>query len=526
MSSFSITAPLVAGSEVDYAASVPENLRGRWIALWVAAPTHSKLTLWIEANAAPTDFPIKPWILRPFRQGRLQLAVLYVDPKANWLGVRIDDTTVRPTTIELNVKFLSKSAAWARLMVLVKPQVTLSALAGDPKALRGRLQDTLANDHRVPGNIWSYPLWVSLFDTWSEQRIEDLSTSAAELKPLRFLALVFHDASQSSTPLQATLDSFATSRYPIDGKVVYSKVAHEDLRNWADGYDYVAFLQAGEVFPPYAFAVASRFLHSHGYPAVVTADEDSLDTNGHRCDPVFKPVPNRALMMSGLLSRGLWLFRRDVLPEFSGQGKAWAETARLEAWFHQEESNPADVGLRIPHVLTHRRPDVRNAPPEAIAGIVSQHLARSGQTAEIASDRFPLYVRLQSQRPEKVTVVIPTAARNPHVLRCLTATLAKADWDPVEFVVVVSQMDELDDAQRRSLQPAFDDPRVNVLRCPIPQFNFSTANNWAIAQTESPFVCLLNDDIIPIEPDWLSNLMGNMADPRVAVVGAKLLHEI
>jgi len=55
-------------------------------------------------------------------------------------------------------------------------------------------------------------------------------------------------------------------------------------------------------------------------------------------------------------------------------------------------------------------------------------------------------------------------------------------------------------------------------------FNYSAINNFAIEHVSSEYLCLLNDDIEVIEPDWLSEMMSLAVRPGVGAVGARLLY--
>ena len=65
--------------------------------------------------------------------------------------------------------------------------------------------------------------------------------------------------------------------------------------------------QAGEVLPSHAVALLSEWAARLDRPAVLFADDDQLSRRGVRRRPHFKPQPNRALMLSGTLTRGVWL---------------------------------------------------------------------------------------------------------------------------------------------------------------------------------------------------------------------------
>ncbi|EQD66845.1 glycosyl transferase, group 2 family protein, partial [mine drainage metagenome] len=68
------------------------------------------------------------------------------------------------------------------------------------------------------------------------------------------------------------------------------------------------------------------------------------------------------------------------------------------------------------------------------------------------------------------------------------------------------------------------DPRVKILVYKDQPFNYSRLNNWAIAQSGSSILCLMNDDTEVITDDWLEKLVTRLQIPGVAAVGSMLLY--
>ncbi len=68
------------------------------------------------------------------------------------------------------------------------------------------------------------------------------------------------------------------------------------------------------------------------------------------------------------------------------------------------------------------------------------------------------------------------------------------------------------------------DPRARVVVLDVAEFNYSKANNFGASVSDSEILCLLNDDVEPIEPRWLEFMVGHLSDPHVGAVGAKLIY--
>ena len=222
--------------------------------------------------------------------------------------------------------------------------------------------------------------------------------------------------------------------------------------------------------------MAAGALARLGNPAMACADEDTLDPDGTRRDPHFKPRPNHALMLSGTLTRGLWLIRRDVLEAAPGDLAAgWAETLRLDLWLRLHEAGNVDTP-RLPHILAHRRTDAPAAPAAALAGIVASHLRRAGLPWR-AEPVFPVRLHPAPDAPApSVSILIASTLDRGHAVSCLPVILAGTAYPVFEMLIAVSQLRDLNPTQAALAARLQADPRVRVIHMQDAGFNFSTVN--------------------------------------------------
>jgi O-antigen biosynthesis protein len=522
MGSFSVKRRASLGSGPSYKGQLPPHLRGKWCAFWTPTRSTEIVQLRIIAEtgfARPTEK-----YLRSIRSAGIGVSLLYVPAGAQTVELTFYGAGTSKPTLDVHTIILGKAAS-ALLLLASHPGQFISALRGTKSKLPSRLRAVLANLAIQPNAPSSYSAWIKFFDSWSAERAKALLPASDHAQYKRVLAIVFHNARTPESDLHATLQSIAASYIPVEVRAFDA-----DRESLADvsaniPQHYVALIQAGEIVPAHAFALAAQFIAVLGNPPLLLADEDKLDDAGARQDPLFKPQPNHALMLSGTLSRGLWLIRRDVMTDLRPEAAAWAETVRLEIWLRLHESGVSRDTYRIPHILAHRRMNAQNAPPSALADVVAAHLARSGLSARTNADHFPLDVQILPTSFDKVSIVIPSAGRKQEVVKCLTGILTNNDWPDFEMILVISQWDDLEDQQRENLKGLYADPRVKILHYKTREFNYSAANNYAVAHATSRFICFVNDDVLPISSDWLAALMGHLSDPQVAAVGAKLLYE-
>jgi O-antigen biosynthesis protein len=502
------------------AVALPLDLRARWCLLRLpplgSDQARALFTLDLGDDAALT-------LLATAGLDGAPRLLVFIPPDASEARVELLGMPRPPPRLPLTVRPLSRASAAAMLFSRSPGRVLRAALGGGA-GWRRRVRAALAqgSGEALPE---SYGLWTMLFDHWSGSDIDRLLASPSRPCWPSILALVMCADGPETAAARASLDSLAAQAVPVRARVLAHGAPVAAALIGATE-PYVLILQAGEVLPRHAAALLGEWMVRNGAPSALCADEDEIAEDGARAAPLFKPQPNRALMLSGTLARGAWLFRRDWVATHAPEAAGWAEGLRLDLWLRLHEAGQAEETRRVPFVLAHRRPDVEQAPPEAITPVVDAHFARLGQPARVSADALPLRVRpvLPEARRRSVALVVPSALRAGHVRRCLRAVLKGTDHDALELLLVVSQSSPLDPEQRATLAAIGNDPRLRVLTLPVKRFNYSAANNFGARHTGAEFLCLLNDDVAPTAPGWLDAMLGHFADPGVGAVGARLLY--
>ncbi len=412
------------------------------------------------------------------------------------------------------------------LIMLRSPLRIAGATPGPWRRLPSRVRRAIATAEREANSPHSYGAWITLWDDWHGLAQEQLLASAYRPKWPRLSAVVFHRESDVAA-LAATMASLRQQCGFADLPVHTSDCDASAAAAFSQASgDYVAVLQAGEVLPAHAFAVLADQAARHDWPDMLCADEDLIGGDGRRHTPFFKPEINHALALSGILTRGIWLVRRVALTQLTHGLPGWAEATRLDAYLRLYEQQTPPRTRRVPFVLTHRRHDTGMAPDTILADIARQHLQRMGMASELPVPKLPLRWRMAvaPDRQPKVTLIVPSAAKSPHVTTCLRAVLQRTTYRQFDIVIVVSQDHPLEPSQQDILAPVLADPRARVVVLDVAEFNYSRANNFGASVSDSEILCLLNDDVEPIEPRWLEFMVGHLADPHVGAVGAKLIY--
>ncbi len=463
----------------------------------------------MRADTAPDGEP--PLMLRAVAGvAGLRIGLTFLRVGSRRLEVALHGST-RPPQLRLLLLPLPRPlAAAVAFMQDRQTFVTALRIAGGSPATRLR-QALLAVLVSRPSLQETYANWVTLFDEWTEYRVAGWRATADVLPALA--AVVYHAAPRSAA-LAATLASIDAQHHPLALVTTAGPGRASAIAQAAAAAPFVIVLQAGEVLPPHATLVLAADLAAS--PAdLLLADEDRISPGGRRSDPSFKPQPSLTLVCSGTLSRGVWAIRSALL---AGARTEWAETTRVHAWFQ------GGVSRRVAHVLTHRRSDAEAAPPDALKAVVDGGL-RSLRVAATASASFPLRLEWQNAARGRVSLIVPSRLRGAVQLACLHDVLARTQYPAFDMLVVVTQRGPLDRDQAQAAQRLEATGKARVALLDRASFNYSAANNVGVTQSTAEFLCLLNDDVSTLEPDWLGRMLAIMSAPAVGIVGAKLYYD-
>ena len=313
-------------------------------------------------------------------------------------------------------------------------------------------------------------------------------------------------------------------------------VAGERLDHWLEEWNeassgkgrgrgsWLVMLTAGTTLSEHAlYWLASEALH-HREARLVYCDHDALDGGNNRCKPFFKPDWAPELLRSTNYIGHAAAIRLDVVA--AAGGLALTDMGIDNHDLLLRASEPLDAkGIRHVHAPLFHEPilkgDVTEIVPCCALNPVEGQVRRLGIEAEVmprADGHYRVRYAVPKQRP-LVSIVVPTRDALEHLQPCIDSVLGKSTYDRFELIVVDNQSS--DPATLAWLEALEARPRVRILRYDHP-FNYSAINNLAAQEAQGDVLCLLNNDTEVITPDWMEEMLGHLAQPKVGVVGAKL----
>ena len=487
--------------------ALPEGAPGNWCRLIVEAESPgkwwAKYALWDSARG----HVVRQGFLGPARRRGThwqRSTMIYMPPASESLSVQLfgEGASLR----NVHIATLSRRAAFPRLLVHGLTSIPAAA-SGDTTGLAGRLRAVVGQSPARNAEAPPYELWVRLFDTWSAQDREDLMTRLQAMHLPPFGLAIAGASGATPDALRRTRESLARQWITAPAPPVLIEQPSDWLKCRTQ---WTGIIQAGEILPDHALACMSFAIVSRPALRFVCADTDEAvpaRPGWTRANPRFKPGPGPVLLPSGALTTGLCFFRaREAdlrgLPLDAGQARLQLATRLVTP----AEAAGNQAAHRIPLILTHTDPLAQAALLPATAKTSS-----AGQPGE------------PSLRPPSVSVIIPTAARAPHVLRCIRRTALLTDYPDLEIIVALSAAIENDWTQQEIVRALSRLPRVRVIDLALAGFNYAEAINRTAEQARGDYLLLLNDDVAPQEPDWLHRMATLLTAP-VRIAGARLLY--
>lgn len=295
--------------------------------------------------------------------------------------------------------------------------------------------------------------------------------------------------------------------------------------------EFVALLDHDDRLPEHALFCVAQAILEHPDAGLFYSDEDKIREDGSRFHPYFKCELNPELLLAQNMICHLGVYRRELLEAVGGFRAGFEGAQDYDLALRVLERLRPEQVRHIPRVLYHWRAiagstalsgDEKNYAAEAGRRAVREHLQRRGLRAEVtpapgAAD----FNRVRFALPEPaplVSLIIPTRDHAALLQTCLDSVLERSSYPAYEILVIDNGSVEPETAALFARLPG---DRVRVLRDDAP-FNYSALNNRAAREARGELLCLMNNDIEVLTPDWLEEMVSFAAQPDIGCVGARL----
>jgi GT2 family glycosyltransferase len=396
----------------------------------------------------------------------------------------------------------------------------------------------VATEFRFP---FPYADWVARLDTLSTTDISRINSQIASWTSRPQFRIVLDVRETGVAVASVTLESLRNQLYRdfectvvggVDNGASDMRVVPAvELSTWLETFNtplasapaaWVLHLRAGDVLPVHALYQWGSAISNQPDAVVIYSDDDEINVAGERVAPRFKPDWSLAHLRATNYLGNAVAVRADALASVGGLDEATCRHGLFDKILQVIDLKEENV-IHLPAVLLHNGDDDHADAAASEMHAVQRHLVRRGIAAAV-SPTLTGCRRIRYQLPTSpplVSIIIPTRDGLEILRRCVDSVLAKTTYARYEILIIDNQ--SRDPAALTYLHEIAAHPAVRVILFDRP-FNFSAINNFAAAEARGELLCLLNNDTEVITPDWLEEMVGNLLQDQVGVVGAKLFY--
>jgi glycosyltransferase involved in cell wall biosynthesis/GT2 family glycosyltransferase len=274
---------------------------------------------------------------------------------------------------------------------------------------------------------------------------------------------------------------------------------------------------------------------------LIYTDEDRMDDNGLRSEPVFKPEWSPALALSGLFPGSLGVLRRDRFMALGAFREPYTELPWLDVLLRLGDNLTSAMVAHLPLICHHARAsisreiDLADRSVEQARKALADTVRRRHWPAEPFLPETAHHRRLRFHQLRwsagvlknlPVTIVIPTRDRLHLLQECVELLDETVDWRHVKLVIVDDHSRDADAVRYLAAIQQRTDLRCTVVKTQDPHapFNYSRLVNAALPHIDTPLVLHLNNDVNALEQGWIEEMAGWFTQDDVGIVGAKLVY--
>jgi GT2 family glycosyltransferase len=299
--------------------------------------------------------------------------------------------------------------------------------------------------------------------------------------------------------------------------------------------DYLAFLGSADLLSEDALFWVAREIAHHPEVDLLFSDEDRVDPEGARLDPLFKSAWNQALMLSQNAFGQLGVYRREIVEKAGGLHSSYGAAQDHDLVLRCAERTIVENIRHIPRVLYHRRklssgadekPSDTPLVSKGTRQAISDHLERIGIRATVIQTAAgSCQVEYEVPQPQPlVSIIVPSTLSNAVAANCLTSVLMKSTYREFELLILVHSNNMSRATDTSGFARILADPRVRIIHYEDTQFNFSRICNLGERSARGSFLCFLNDDVEVITHDWLERLVSRVVLDGVGAAGPMLYY--
>jgi glycosyltransferase involved in cell wall biosynthesis len=286
--------------------------------------------------------------------------------------------------------------------------------------------------------------------------------------------------------------------------------------------DFIALFDHDDELTPDALFWIAKEINTYNNADIIYTDECKVDEQGQLSDYFRKPDWSPELLLNMMYTGHLTVYRKTVLVnKVGGFRSAFDFSQDYDLMLRASEQT--NHICHIPRILYHWRitqgsasqgdkPFARQTNLAALADAIQ----RRGIDADVIE--LPTANRVKLRHIDaRVSIIIPTDSFD-NLLASLESITNNTSYNNYEVVVVTNS------GLIQIMKDRYAFNKVKYVHYDLP-YNFSDKCNVGVEYASGEVVIFFNDDVRPLQPDWIENTIEYLWLPGVGGVSPKLVYE-
>lgn len=464
--------------------------------------------------------------------------------------------------------YLRKDSFDARLYLQLNPDLQ-KIYRDDYKAAANHFKRWGKKQGRMYLNVhqsFTYSEWIARFDVNDTCKLEKYRIELSNLTELPLLSIIIPIFNSNLRFLKASINSVFDQIYPnwelilVDDHSCCKKLSSflteiegsdrriRLVRRRENGHiseacnsglelvsgSHYAVLDHDDLLREHTLLRICQAINKNPNCKIIYSDEDKINHKEERTSPHLKPDWNPELLLSQNYICHVCFLETSFAKKIGGYRPGFEGCQDWDLFLRISESIHDREIVHISEILYHWRKSKhstaskisnKNYVYENSLKVIKEAWERRDIAVSVESVAIPNnYVRTKFLIPKilpLVSIIIPTRDNLEHLEKCINGLLHKTSYPKLEILVMNNDSKDYDVINY--LKKLRFSETCRVVDVPG-EFNFSKICNDGVKESHGEQILLLNDDVEPINTDWLSEMVAIANREEVGCVGAKLLY--
>jgi glycosyltransferase involved in cell wall biosynthesis len=338
--------------------------------------------------------------------------------------------------------------------------------------------------------------------------------------------LCIADDASTSIPLKKYLEKINTD--PQINVVFREKNGHiSEASNTAIELakgDFIVLMDNDDVIHPQSLYKVAKVINENPTVGLIYSDEDKMELNGTRCDPIFKSDYSPDYLLSTNYFCHLTSIRKDLVDRVGGFRRGYEGSQDYDLFLRVVELIEKEDIIHIPEVLYSWRKipgstaltyDQKGYAQIASFKALQDTLKRRNIDGVISEGLQGGFFRIKYNIREKplISIIITTEEINNNLKKCIRTILKETAYQNFEILLIST------DKEKKHIA---EDKRVSFYHFDE-EYNIPKIRNYGVEKSNGEYIVILDENTKIINPDWLEGLLEYAQRENTGAVGPRIL---